>query len=51
MRQFLKRSDSHRHCYLSPGSVLFFLMSRGILGIEIVLTAGIPGRILWKITP
>lgn len=51
VRQFLKRSDSRRHCYLSRGSVLFFLMSRGILGIKIVLTAGIPGRILWKITP
>lgn len=51
MRHLLwKGSDGPRHYYHSPGSMLSFLLSGYILGIEIVLTAGIPWRILWKIT-
>lgn len=46
----LKGSDGPRRNYHSPDSTLFFLLSRIILGIEIVLTAGIPWSILWKIT-
>ena len=47
----LKGSDGPMHYYHSPGSMLFFLLSRSILGIEVVLKAGMPWRIMWKITP
>lgn len=47
VRHFLLQvNDCPRHCYHSPRSILFFFLFTYILGIETVLIAGIPWRIL-----
>lgn len=46
-RHFLLQvNDCPRHCYNSPGSLLFFFLPTYILGIEIVLIACVPWSVL-----